>query len=214
MTQQNSREKQRQSSDSKPASTVEKILDAAEQLFAEQSYEGTSLREIAQKVKIREPSLYAHFSSKEAIYGAVIDRALEPFLNEINSWNKVNLSLHELLAIPRKMLQLHAQHPNAARIMHREFSHPVDRISPKVMEWMEKIAEQSLIFMTGLPENEHTRVDRRKAAVNIITLTNITLGFFSSQGMQKKLLGDHYDHDALFEEHVRIVTKIFKSLLI
>ena len=62
-----------------PDSTQQRILDAAEELFATRSFEATTLREIAHKVGIREPSLYAHFAGKDAIYGAVIDRALEPF---------------------------------------------------------------------------------------------------------------------------------------
>ncbi len=199
---------------SKTESTLQKIIDAAEQLFAEKSYEGTTLREIAHQVGIREPSLYAHFPNKEAIYGAVIDRALRPFFNEINSWNKADLSLRELFEIPRKLLNLHAEHPYSAQILHREFSNPIDRISPKVMSWLEQITDQSQVFMVGLPENQRAVLEKQKVIINMITLTNITLGFFSSQGMQKKLLGDNYDRDALFEEHIKIVTKIFKSLLI
>lgn len=199
---------------SKAESTAQRIIDAAEQLFAEQGYEGTPLREIALRVGIREPSLYAHFPNKEAIYHAVIDRALRPFYTQINGWNNTDLSLRQLLDIPRDILSLHAKHPYSAQILHREFSQPADRISPKIMEWLEQIAEQSRIFMQALPENQRTQVDKNKVVINIITLTNITLGFFSSQGMQQKLLGTHYDAVALFEENVRIVTRIFKNLLI
>lgn len=199
---------------SKTESTLQKIIDAAEQLFAENSYEGTTLREIAHKVGIREPSLYAHFPNKEAIYGAVIDRALTPFFEEINSWNKSDLSLRELFEIPRKILQLHSLQPYSAQILHREFSNPAEKISPKIMEWLEQITDQSKVFMDSLPENQHMIMHKRKVVINIITLTNITLGVFSSQGMQMKLLGKDYDQSALFEEHIKIVTKIFKSLLI
>src|SRR3990167_7114418 len=114
-------------------STVQKIVDAAEQLFAEQGYDGTPLREIAQQVGIREPSLYAHFPNKEAIYGAVIDRALQPFMHEMQQWNHGELTLRELVDIPKKMLLMHAQHPYSAQILHREFSLPAERISPQVM---------------------------------------------------------------------------------
>lgn len=194
--------------------TGQKIIDAAEQLFAENSYEGTTLREIALKVGIREPSLYAHFPNKEAIYGAVIDRALAPFLSEIHHWNHAELTLREVVEIPRKMLDLHALHPYSAQILHREFCLPHDRISPKIMDWLHRIADQSQIFMRGLPENRGSAPDKNKVVINLITLTNITLGFFSSQGMQMRLLGEHYDKEALFEEHVKMVTRLFKSLLI
>lgn len=194
-------------------STPQKIIDAAEQLFAEKSYEGTTLREIAARVGIREPSIYAHFANKDAIYGAVIDRALLPFLTEINAWNRHDLSLRQLFEIPARLLNLHAQHPHSAQILHKEFSNPADRISPKVMVWLEQIADESQRFMNNLPDS-HGTVDRNKLVISIITLTNITLGFFSSQGMQKRLLGADYDQDALFAEHVQMVARIFKSLLI
>lgn len=195
-------------------STVQRILDAAEQLFAEQGYEGTPLREIAQRVGIREPSLYAHFPNKEAIYGAVIDRALQPFMHEMQHWNHSELTLRELVDIPRKMLHLHAQHPYSAQILHREFSLPAERISPQVMAWLHQFAEQSQIFMSGLPENRSHVLKQQLVVTNLIALTQLMLGFFASQGMQQRLLGESYDRDALFEAHLKIVTRVFKSLLI
>lgn len=195
-------------------STANKIINAAEELFAQKSYEGTTLREIAKKVGIREPSIYAHFANKEAIYGAVIDRALTPFYNEINNWNKSDLTLRELFDIPKKLLALHSKHPCAAQILHKEFNSPADRISPKMLEWLEQFTDQSQSFMSGLPENEHTRVDKQNVVMNTIALTNMTLGFFSSQGMLQKLLGDDYDQEALYEQNLKIVSRMFKSLML
>ena len=55
--------------------TPERILDAAEDLFAEKGYSATSLGDVADKVGIRSPSLYNHFKNKEALYQAVLNRA-------------------------------------------------------------------------------------------------------------------------------------------
>lgn len=195
-------------------STVQKIVDAAEQLFAEQGYDSTPLREIARQVGIREPSLYAHFPNKEAIYGAVIDRALQPFMHEMQQWNHNELTLRELVDIPKKMLHMHAQYPYSAQILHREFSLPAERISPQVMAWLHQFAEQSQIFMSGLPENRSHQLNQQQVVSNLIALTQLMLSFFASQGMQQKLLDDAYDRDALFDAHLKIVTRVFKSLLI
>jgi AcrR family transcriptional regulator len=47
--------------------TRERILDVALELFNEQGYEGTSLREIAERLGVTKAALYYHFKSKEEI---------------------------------------------------------------------------------------------------------------------------------------------------
>lgn len=47
------------------------VLAAARSVFAKKGYAEASLREIAEAVGIKTPSIYAHFSSKELLYEAV-----------------------------------------------------------------------------------------------------------------------------------------------
>jgi AcrR family transcriptional regulator len=51
--------------------TRERILDTAIELFARQGIAGTSLRQIAQAVGIKESAIYAHFEGKEALCPAI-----------------------------------------------------------------------------------------------------------------------------------------------
>jgi AcrR family transcriptional regulator len=48
------------------------ILDSALTVFAEQGYDGGSMREIAKGVGVSEPALYRHFPGKEALFLALI----------------------------------------------------------------------------------------------------------------------------------------------
>lgn len=48
------------------------ILDAALELFAEGGFAGTSMRQIARAVGVRESALYHHFESKAAIFEALV----------------------------------------------------------------------------------------------------------------------------------------------
>jgi AcrR family transcriptional regulator len=52
--------------------TRQAILDAALDLFAENGYFGTSLREIARAVGVRESAFYNYFPGKEALFHALI----------------------------------------------------------------------------------------------------------------------------------------------
>jgi AcrR family transcriptional regulator len=59
-----------------PADTRQRILDVAAELFTEQGYEGTSLREIADRMGFTKAALYYHFNNKEDLLRALIDPIL------------------------------------------------------------------------------------------------------------------------------------------
>jgi AcrR family transcriptional regulator len=56
------------------------ILDAAWAAARESSIAGLTLRDIASRVGMQQPSLYSHFASKQAIYDAMFQQAWEIFL--------------------------------------------------------------------------------------------------------------------------------------
>jgi AcrR family transcriptional regulator len=59
------------------ASTRERILYEASQLFARRGFHATTTREIAKAVGIRQPSLFHHFASKDAILQALLASDLD-----------------------------------------------------------------------------------------------------------------------------------------
>lgn len=58
--------------------TRDKILDAAEQLFAEQGFDSTSIRAITEKAGANLASVNYYFQSKDALIQAVFSRRLAP----------------------------------------------------------------------------------------------------------------------------------------
>lgn len=57
--------------------TRDGILEAAAQIFSEKGYHAASMQDIAQAVDLQKASLYHHFSSKQEILLAILDRALD-----------------------------------------------------------------------------------------------------------------------------------------
>ena len=55
--------------------TREALLDAALEQFSSKGFGGTSIRDLARAVGIRESSVYKHFASKQALLDALIERA-------------------------------------------------------------------------------------------------------------------------------------------
>ncbi|MGP3971636.1 TetR/AcrR family transcriptional regulator [Streptomyces sp. 6N223] len=63
----NSTRQQKRRSDTRRSDTRQRIQDIALELFAEQGYEKTSLREIAERLEVTKAALYYHFKTKEDI---------------------------------------------------------------------------------------------------------------------------------------------------
>jgi AcrR family transcriptional regulator len=60
-----------------PASTRERIIQVAIDLFASQGYGGTSLRHIADQLGVTKAAVYHHFHTKDDIARVVLGRALD-----------------------------------------------------------------------------------------------------------------------------------------
>ena len=58
-----------------------RILDAAEQLFLGKGFRSSSIDEIAEMAPASKPTIYSHFSGKEALFEAVIARAVNSLTN-------------------------------------------------------------------------------------------------------------------------------------
>jgi len=61
--------------------TKERILDAAEELFAEHGVEATSIRSVISLAEVNLAAIHYHFGSKEELLRAVVARRIDP-LNE------------------------------------------------------------------------------------------------------------------------------------
>ena len=64
-------------------SSASRILHTALELFSKKGYDATSVREICEASGITKPTLYHFFGSKDGVYRALVDGALEGFHQEI-----------------------------------------------------------------------------------------------------------------------------------
>ncbi|QHC26139.1 TetR/AcrR family transcriptional regulator [Streptomyces sp. GS7] len=65
--------------------TRQRIQDVALELFAEQGYEKTSLREIAERLEVTKAALYYHFKTKEDIIISLFEDLCRP-IDELIAW--------------------------------------------------------------------------------------------------------------------------------
>ncbi|MEE1797905.1 TetR/AcrR family transcriptional regulator [Streptomyces sp. NPDC101062] len=67
--------------------TRQRIQDVALELFAEQGYEKTSLREIAERLDVTKAALYYHFKTKEDILVSLFQDLTRP-IDELIAWGQ------------------------------------------------------------------------------------------------------------------------------
>jgi len=62
-----------------PSPSADRILQGALELFSAKGYEATSVREICEAAGITKATLYHFYGSKEGVYRALVDGALDDF---------------------------------------------------------------------------------------------------------------------------------------
>lgn len=110
------------------AGTRERILDVALDLFIDQGFDKTSLREIAERLGVTKAALYYHFRSKEDILLALHMRLhdllrvpLERFLTQPvsrASWLVFLETLIDDLPANRRIFLMHERNRNAFELVH------------------------------------------------------------------------------------------------
>src|SRR5215510_8066715 len=61
------------------------VLDAAAAIFAEKGYAGASTRDIAERLGVRQASLYYYFPSKEAALAAICELGVKDFISNLRA---------------------------------------------------------------------------------------------------------------------------------
>lgn len=101
-------------------SSRDRILDAAEVLFARRGFAGVGLRELADSVGLGKSSLFHHFESKPQLYAAVCTRILARISALVDrSLAAGGSPMERLERVVDDLLDLLAAQPNDARILLR-----------------------------------------------------------------------------------------------
>jgi AcrR family transcriptional regulator len=112
------------------ASTRDRILDVALDLFTDQGFDGTSMREIAERLHLSKPAIYYHFASKEEILMALHMRlhefgkaALARLTGQtvtLQIWGSLLNELLDQVMAQRKIFLMHERNQAALEKLHRK----------------------------------------------------------------------------------------------
>lgn len=94
------------------------ILDAAENAFTELGYRRTKMEDVSEAADVAVGSIYSHFGSKDGLYAALVERAVELFASYLQEAYDPDWSpLEQVIACGDAYLRFHIEHPGAFRFL-------------------------------------------------------------------------------------------------
>ena len=91
--------------------TKERIIEESLKLFAVNGYESVSVRTIAAAVGVRDSALYKHFSSKQAIFDAIVEQSIERFKQQYTKVDMEHLNTDNLVDSCMMMFRYQTRDP-------------------------------------------------------------------------------------------------------
>ena len=192
----------------KGARTAERILDAAEALFAERGYAGATLRDVAAEVGLRTPSLYNHFPSKKSLYAAVLERGISPVLDVLTEVVETrNRSDRDVRQTVERTMGLVGKHPNLPRLIQHETLSGGRHLTPMLRDWVQRTFARAYEMVEASTAARRWEPDQFPLLV--LAMYHVFVGYFAIAHVYKDLNGE----DLLTEQALAKQTRFFGDLV-
>lgn len=177
-------------------STRDRILDVAEQLFAQKGLAGTAVRDIARAAGLTAPSLYNYFEGKQALYEAVIARGVQPLFDLIGHVARSDSRPEQRTGEMLDGIMDHlASHPDLARLIQHEALTDGASLEKIAQGWLRPIVSRGLVAMAESRDAVWSEEERPLAVAAWI---HVILGHFAMAPLLRSL----FDFDPLAPEQI------------
>jgi AcrR family transcriptional regulator len=191
--------------------TAARILDAAEALFAERGYAGTTLREVAAQVGVRNPSLYNHFPSKESLYAAVLERGIDPLLAALSEFAEAgDRDARESRRLVERTMALLRQRPNLPRLIQHEALSGGRHLSPLLRERIRPIFVRARETIEASPAAR--RWDADQIPLLVLALYHVVVGYFTIASLYEALGGADLLSERALADQTRFLGDLVATL--
>jgi len=188
-----------------PSATRERILDAAEALFAENGLAGTAVRDIARDVGLTAASLYNHFSGKQELYEAVLERGVRPLIEMMQEVGAHDEPGEARAALIEAVMAHLSSRPHLPRLVHHEVISGGSYLAKLARSWLRPL------MTTGVREmkrQEEPNWSEDEYPLVIAAWLNLVFGHFAMAPM----LSIVFDNDPLSPESLERQTRFLQKL--
>lgn len=124
--------------------TQRKLLNAALQAFAENGFQGTSTRDIAERAGVHHPLITYHFKNKEQLWKAAAERVFAGFIRLLLTVQEETVNQpprDRMAAMIRAYVHYAADNPALHKVLFQESSHSNPRLDWLIEKYMKPLFE-------------------------------------------------------------------------
>ncbi|MDP6981247.1 MAG: TetR/AcrR family transcriptional regulator [Myxococcota bacterium] len=191
--------------------TRDRILDEAEALFAHRGFAGTSVRDIATCAGLTPASLYNHFSNKDALYRAVLERGVQPLIERL-SVLATGQDVHEVGPQIIEGIMAHlAEHSHLPRLISLEAATGGEHLNELARDWIQPLMNRAIAAFEDESHADSTWT-AEEAPLAISAWLYLIFGHFSMAPLLSEVLGrDPLSPEALADQS-RFLVKLAKQM--
>lgn len=133
--------------------TQRKLLDAALEAFAENGFQGTSTRDIAERAGVHHPLITYHFKNKERLWKAAADRVFSRFIKLLLTVQEETAKAsprERMAAMIRAYVHYAAENPALHKVLFQESSHSNPRLDWLIEKYMQPLFKVASADLQGL----------------------------------------------------------------
>ena len=195
------------------SSTATRILDVAEELFAQRGFAAVSVREIAGQVGLNQASIYNHFASKQALYEAVLERGFAPIVKLLRAGASQLGGPTQSDEFIDALVEQLWQTPNLPRLIQREILNDGPYFERLSEQWIRPILAAGREAMgAAVPELRENWRDEDIPFV-ILAMYGIIFGNFSAAALTRRAFGVEPFSPGMRQVHSDFVKKATRRLM-
>ena len=156
----------------------ERLLETATELFAEKGYAGASVREIVEKAGVSKPVLYYYFKSKEGLFYAILEWAVDVQQNILNEiFEAKGTVLERFIFLYRRVHEGIQQYKSLYIMIHGLIYGPPEGVPEYDFASFQRNMLDAVkrIYTEGLPSGEIRKADAEEVAFLVLGLMDFSL---------------------------------------